>query len=310
MDSMEAMKAFVKVAEASSFSEAARRLNVAPAVVTRAVQMLEARVGLRLFNRTTRRVALTEAGERYLRTATRTLGELEEMEATLRGEANGEVSGTLRLSMPVALGTRYLVPLLADFKSRHPKLRLDLDFCDHQVDPAARGLDAAVRVSTKLADSSLSARRIASSPVLLAASPSYLAGHGAPAGLEDLRNHQVLEVLADRAAMRLVSGELPSDEATVRANSAEALKGFAVAGLGLLRAPAFVVADELASGKLVRVLAGVPLGEYVVSVVFPNRTMMPARLRRVIDHLARGLGSLAQDFGTDPQRLASAPLAA
>lgn len=310
MDSMEAMKAFVKVAEASSFSEAARRLNVAPTVITRAVQMLEARVGLRLFNRTTRRVALTEAGERYLRTATRTLGELEEMEATLRGEANGEVSGTLRLSMPVALGTRYLVPLLADFKSRHPKLHLDLDFCDHLVDPAARGLDAAVRVSTKLADSSLSARRIASSPVLLTAAPSYLASSSSPACLEDLRDHPVLEVLADRAAMRLVSGELPSDETTVRANSAEALKGFAVAGLGLLRAPAFVVADELASGKLVRVLPGVPLGEYVVSVVFPNRTMMPTRLRRVIDHLARGLVSLEQDFGPAAQQLSSARLAA
>lgn len=196
MDSIEAMKAFIEVAGTSSFSGAARRLDVAPAVVTRAVQMLEARVGLRLFNRTTRRVVLTEAGERYLNTATRTLGELDEMESALRGEASGEVSGTLRLSMPVALGTRYLVPLLAEFRLRHPKLRLDLDFCDHLVDPAARGFDAAVRVSTKLADSSLIARRIAASPVVLAASPAYLASHGVPAGLEDLRNHHVLEVVA------------------------------------------------------------------------------------------------------------------
>lgn len=298
MDSMEAMRAFIRVAEANSFSEAARRLNVAPPVVTRAVQLLEARVGLRLFNRTTRRVVLTEAGERYLSFATRTLAEFDELEATLRGEASGEVSGVLRLSMPVALGTRYIVPLLADFKLRHPKLHFDLDFCDHLVDPVSRGFDAAVRVSTRLVDSSLSARRIASSPVLLAASPSYLARHGTPVSLDDLRRHQVLEVLADRAAMRLVGGELPSDERTVRANSAEALKGFAVAGLGLLRAPAFVLADELGSGRLVRVLAGVPLDEYVVSIVFPNRTMMPVRLRRVIDHLARGLASLSEDVVT------------
>lgn len=290
MDTIDAMKAFIKVAEARSFSEAARRLDVAPPLVTRAVKTLEARVGMRLLHRTTRHVGLTEAGERYLDTATRALADLDEVEATLRGEASGEVSGTLRLTMPVALGTRYIVPLLAEFKSRHPLLRLDLDFCDHAVDPVSRGFDAAIRVSTRLADSSLAARRIATCPVVLAAAPAYLAARGEPQSLEALRGHPVLEVASERGALRVVGSDAASDDA-IRANSAEALRGFAIAGFGLIRAPAFVVADELARGELVRVLPQAALGEYVVSVIFPNRSMMPARLRRLIDHLASGLAA-------------------
>lgn len=311
MDTIDAMKTFVKVAEAGSFSEAARRLDVSPALVTRAVQALEARIGTRLLHRTTRRVGLTDAGQRYLGTASRTLAELDELEAGLRGEARGEVSGTLRLTMPVALGTRYLVPLLAEFKSQHPRLRLDLDFCDHPVDPVSKGFDAAVRVSTRLEDSSLSARRVASCPVILAGAPSYLARHGTPASLDDLRRHQLLEVVAERAhggALRLARSDAESGE-SIRANSAEALKGFAVAGHGLIRSPAFVVAEELASGRLVRVLPGVPLGEYSVSVVFPNRVMMPARLRRLIDHLAHGLTVSSEGFAV-PGKGFRQPLAA
>jgi DNA-binding transcriptional LysR family regulator len=303
MDTMQAVRIFIKVAEAGGFAEAARRLDVAPPQVTRAVKALEARIGTRLFHRTTRKVKLTDAGERYLVTASRSLSELEELEAVLRGEASGEVSGTLRLTMPVALGTRYIVPLLAEFRVRHPRLKLDLDFCDHPVDPVGRGFDAAVRVSTRLADSSLGARRIATSPVVLAAAPSYLARHGTPGTLEDLRSHQVLEVPTDRShagALRVVKGEVEVTE-SIRANSAEALKGFAVAGLGLIRSPAFVLADELASGRLVRVLADIPLGEYAVSVVFPNRALMPVRLRRLIDHLAGGLASLSLEAGPVPR---------
>jgi DNA-binding transcriptional LysR family regulator len=293
MDTLDAMKAFVNVAHAGRFSEAARRLDVAPAHVTRAVQVLESRIGQRLLNRTTRRVSLTDAGARYLAAAERTLAELDEMEGTLRGEASGEVRGTLRLTMPVALGTRHIVPLLADFKQRHPALRLDLDFCDHPVDPVSRGFDAAIRVSTRLADSSLAARRVAASAVVIAASPLYLARHGRPATVDDLREHQMLAVAAHGTHvghLRVVgSGSLAE---AIRANSAEALKGFALAGLGLMRSPEFAVAEELADGRLVRVLEDIPLGEYAITVVFPNRTLMPLRLRHLIDHLARGLASL------------------
>ncbi len=300
MDTLQAMRTFVKVAEAGGFSEAARRLDIAPPQVTRAVQELEARIGTRLFHRTTRRVRLTDAGERYLQTAVRSLSELEEIEAVLRGEASGEVSGTLRLTMPVALGTRYIVPLLAEFRARHPRLRLDLDFCDHAVDPVSRGFDAALRVSTRLADSSLGARRIATSPAVIAAAPAYLARHGRPVTMDDLRRHCILEVPTDRhptTTLRIVKGDVEAAE-PIRANSAEALKGFAVAGLGLIQSPAFILADELADGRLVRVLENAAMGEYVVSVVFPDRVSMPMRLRRLIDHLAAGLSSLSSTSHT------------
>lgn len=295
MDTMQALKIFLGVADAGSFAEAARRLDLAPPQVTRAVQALEARLGTRLFHRSTRRVQLTDAGARYRATAARSLAELDELEAVLRGESSGEVGGTLRLSMPVALGTRHVVPLLAEFCARHPRLQLDLDFCDHPVDPVARGFDAALRVSTALADSSLGVRRLASSPVVLAGSPDYLRRHGRPATLAALAGHRVLEVPPERGAagaLRVVPG--PGAPAPgIRANSAEALKGFALAGHGLIRSPAFVLADELAQGRLVRVLDQQALGDYTISALFPNRTLMPLRLRRLIDHLAAGLASLA-----------------
>jgi DNA-binding transcriptional LysR family regulator len=178
MDTFDAMKVFVRVAEAGSFAEAARQLDLAPASATRAVQSLEERVGFRLFHRTTRRVALTESGGRYMETVKRALAEIGGLEEALRGEVSAEVRGTLKLTMPVALGVQHIVPLLAEFKRAHPKLRMDLDFSDSVVDLLGDGYDAAIRVSARLADSSLSARRIGSSPMVISASPDYLRRHG------------------------------------------------------------------------------------------------------------------------------------
>ena len=295
MDKLEAMRMFVRVAEAGGFAEAARQLNVAPPTMTRAVQALEERLRMRLFSRTTRRVRLTEAGERYLHTVRRTLAEIEGVEEDLRQEHAGGIAGTLRLSMPVTLGTRHLVPLLAEFKRQHPNLRMDLDFSDSAVDVVGQGFDAAIRVTTKLSDSALNARRIGTSPVVITASPAYLQRNGTPASLEELGSHQILQYAHKGAyapgALRIVGLEQPT-ESPIRTNSGDALKGFAVAGLGLIRTPAFVVADELADGRLARVVPHIGLGEYEISVVFPGRTFMPQRTRRLIDYLAAHLGGL------------------
>lgn len=295
MDTLDAMKVFLRVADAGGFAVAARQMDLTPASVTRAVQSLEERVGMRLLQRTTRSVRLTQTGERYLQTVRRMLVEIEEIEDALRHERSSEVSGTLRLSMPVALGTRHLVPLLAQFKQQHPRLRMDLDFSDGPVDLVEQGFDAAIRVSTQLADSSLSARRIGSSPVVISASPAYLQRHGAPVTLDDLQRHHCLQYVHQKAGRNGVP------EPQIRANSGEALRGLAVAGLGLIQTPAFLVADELADGRLLRVLPRLDLGEYVVSVVFAERSLMPLRLRCLIDHLAGRLG----DLGT-PARVARA----
>lgn len=296
MDTLEAMKVFLRVADAGGFAVAARQMDLTPASVTRAVQSLEERVGMRLLQRTTRSVRLTQTGERYLETVRRMLVEIEEIEDALRHERSSEVSGTLRLSMPVALGTRHLVPLLAQFKQQHPRLRMDLDFSDGPVDLVEQGFDAAIRVSTQLADSSLSARRIASSPVVISASPAYLQRHGAPVALDDLQRHHCLQYVHQAAGRNGVS------EPQIRANSGEALKGLAVAGLGLIQTPAFLVADELADGRLLRVLPRLDLGEYVVSVVFAERSLMPLRLRCLIDHLAGRLGDLDAPVRAAPVR--------
>lgn len=292
MDKLDEMKIFVRVADAGRFAEAARQLDLSPTCVTRAVRALEDRLGVRLLHRTTRSLRLTEAGERYLHAARDTLEQIDCMEETLRREHAGESGGTLRLRMPVYLGTRHLVPLLAEFKQQHPHLRMDLDFSDAPVDIVSDGFDAAIRVTTGLDDSSLHARRIGSSAVVLSASPAYLQRHDVPRTPEHLRLHQVLHY-ADQGTASLAAhtqqvGALGT-ASTIRANNGDALKSMALAGLGLVRAPAFIVADELADGRLVRVLPHADLGAYVISIVFAARRLMPLRTRNLIEHLTQRL---------------------
>jgi DNA-binding transcriptional LysR family regulator len=195
--------------------------------------------------------------------------------------------------MPVALGVQHIVPLLAEFKRAHPKLRMDLDFSDSVVDLLGDGYDAAIRVSARLADSSLSARRIGSSPMVISASPDYLRRHGMPQHLSELVRHQRLCYSQQPVESMVPLGRTASDvPADIRVNNGDALKAFALAGMGLIQTPAFVVSDDLASGRLVRVLPGEHLGDYQISVVFPERAFMPLRTRRLIEYLAANLSDL------------------
>lgn len=304
MDTLDAMKVFVRVADTGGFAQAARQLDLAAGSVTRAVQALEGRLGVRLFHRTTRSVRLTDSGERYLQTARRALADLEVVEDLLRRERSAEVAGTLRLTMPVVLGVQHIVPLLAEFVHQHPRLRLDLHFDDAPVDIVAAGFDAAVRVATELPDSLLTARRIASSPIVACGAPRYLARHGLPQDRAALARHRTLQY-----------AHQPADGVaapTVRANNAAALKGFAIAGHGLVQAPAYLVADDIARGALVQVLADTPLGDYAIHVVFAGRAFVPLRLRVLIDFLAARLGNLGLQppapapAAAQPQRMALA----
>lgn len=290
MDTLEAMRIFVRVADTANFAEAARQLDLAPATVTRAVQALEQRLSTRLFHRSTRSVRLTDDGQRYLDAARPALSELFAAEDAVRSARARQVSGTLRMTMPTGLGTRFIVPLLAEFRDRHPELRLDLDFSDAAMDLVAAGFDAAIRVATQLPDSSLAARRIATSPAVITGAPSYLARHGMPQSLADLLQHVCVQYANHFGSQ----GEAPlgAVAAPVRVNSGDAMKSFAVAGHGLVRTPAFVVQDELASGRLVQVLPQIDLGEFVIHVLFAERHFMPLRLRHLIDFLGSRLGAL------------------
>lgn len=290
MDTLEAMRIFVRVADTANFAEAARQLDIAPATVTRAVQALEQRLSARLFHRSTRSVRLTDDGQRYLDAARPALTGLFAAEEAVRATRARQVAGSLRLTMPAGLGTRYIVPLLAEFRERHPELRLDLDFSDVAMDLIAAGFDAAIRVATQLPDSALAARRIASSPAVITGAPSYLARHGTPQSLGDLMQHVCVQY-ANQFGPPEGAG-LASPAAPVRVNSGDALRSFAVAGHGLVRTPAFVVADELASGRLVQVLPQLDLGEFTVHVLFAERHFMPLRLRHLIDFLGARLGRL------------------
>lgn len=293
MDSLDAMRIFVRVVEAGGFAKAARQLDLPPPSVTRAVQALEARVGVRLLNRTTRRLSLTSSGERYLHAVRNAIVELERLESELRHERSATVSGTLRITVPVALGARYLSPPLMDFLRQHPEVRLDVDLSDDYVDLVEQGYDAAVRVGTELPDSNYTARWIGRSAIIITASPRYLAQHAVPREIRDLQDHRCVQYAngssedCRHAKVGLIGGG-----GAIRSNSGEGLRAFALQGAGLIRTPAFLVAAELADGTLVRVLPDVDLGQANIYAVFSDRKLLPLRVRKLIDHLAANLGDL------------------
>jgi DNA-binding transcriptional LysR family regulator len=190
MDRLTGMKVFCAVVEAESFTGAAARLEMARSMVTKHVGALEEHLGARLLNRTTRRVSRTEAGHAYYERCRELLAELEEMDAAVH-RLDERPRGLLKVSAPVSFGVRHLAPAVAGFMALHPELRIDLQVNDRVVDLLEEGFDLAIRIG-RLADSSLVARPLATTRMLLCASPAYLERHGAPAAPADLAQHRCL----------------------------------------------------------------------------------------------------------------------
>ena len=276
------------VAESGSFTRAAERLGVSKAYISKQVSELEAALGVRLLHRTTRRVALTDAGRLYLdyaRQARDLLGDGERAVSAVRTE----VDGLLRITAPTSLGDSFLVDLLADFRARHPLVRFDVDLSIAQRDLIGEGFDFAIRMARTL-DPSLVARGIGVMRELIVASPDYLARH-APDGVTEPMQLAVLEALRNRSfrddGQWIVQR---SDESvTVPVQGSLAINHFigmrraALRGIGIARLPRYLVIDELRAGRLVELLPEWQLPVTPVALVYPSREHLPQRSRAFRD---------------------------
>ena len=286
----EGLAIFAKVAEARAFSRAATDLGVSKATVSKAVTRLEERLGTRLFHRTSRHLALTEAGRTLLIRANRVLGEAEAAESEALDRAAAP-RGLVRLAAPMSFGLAYVTPALPDFLAAHPDISIDLQLSDQIVDLIGEGFDLAMRISA-LADSSLVARRLCPVRVYLVGAPAYFAKHGRPAHPRDLAEHQALTYAYMRTPDTWRFTGAKGEEVTVRpnirvrANNADALTPALLAGLGVAMQPDFAIAEHLRAGTLEAVLTEWTPPPIAVHLVMPPGGLRPARVGAVIDFLA------------------------
>jgi DNA-binding transcriptional LysR family regulator len=297
MDRIESLAAFVEVAEQASFAVAARRLNRSPPAVTRAVADLEARLGVRLLTRTTRAVAITEAGQLFLAGAKRVLADLDDIEQAAAGRGHAAV-GELRVTAPIVFGRLHLLPLVTEFLRRYPSVSVRLFLTDRPTDMVEEGLDVALRIGA-LTDLSAIATRVGSVRRIVVAAPSYLETRRAPETPDDLAAHDIIsyEGVFDSVRWTFRTG---SDHRNVAVmprlivNTAEAAIDAAVSGLGVTRVLSYQAQTAIAVGSLVPLLqdfGGEPLP---VHVLYPAGLHPAPKLRAFLDFAVPGLRAVFQ----------------
>ncbi|TFW25534.1 LysR family transcriptional regulator [Massilia arenosa] len=299
MDKLRSMEVLVQVADAGSFTAAGAVLRLSPAMVSRIVAELEQALGVQLVTRSTRSLALTEAGRRY---TARCRAILEEVRAA-DGDAEREREiprGTLRLSAPPAFGSECLAPALADYLARYPDVNVELDLSNRLVDLVEEGFDAAIRIGP-LRDSSLVARPLQPYGMVLAAAPAYLARRGVPQTPADLAQHDCLEFTHWRREVQWnldgAAGGPPLPVSRLRANHGQALVRAAVAGVGIVMQPELVLAEELAAGHLVPVLAEFAPAARPLHLVYPRDRLGGARQASLVGFLLERFGPDAANGG-------------
>jgi DNA-binding transcriptional LysR family regulator len=293
MDRLDDMIAFIRVVDAKSFTAAAERLGVSKSVVSRRMTGLENRLGVRLLNRTTRRLSVTEIGQAFHQRCVRILADIEEAERAA-ADLHAEPRGTLRVNAPMSFGMMHIAPAIADFLGRYPGLDIDMDLNDRFVDLVDEGYDVAVRVG-RLRDSSLVARRLAPSRRVVVGSPVYFRKHGRPQHPDELAEHNCLiytnAPLAEQWQFR-VDGEARSVRVSgcLRVNNGEVLREAAIAGQGLTVLPTFIVGDALSHGQLDAVLTDCVVSESAVHAVYPHSRHLSPKVRAFVDFLAVRFG--------------------
>jgi DNA-binding transcriptional LysR family regulator len=290
MDRFRAVAAFAKVVETGSFARAADRLDLSVSAVSRQVAELEAHLGVRLLNRTTRTLSLTESGRAFHERCVQLLADLEEAEEAVTASAIVP-RGTLRLTASVSFGVAYLAPAIADFLLRHPQMRFDVELSDRAVDIVDEGIDLAIRIGD-IGSQALISRRIGVSQLVCCAAPAYLARHPAPATPEDLVAHPCLTYAYSSIGnlWRFVDAEHRAHDVRVtgsaHANNGAMLAALAVAGVGINLEPDFIVADDVRAGRLVTLLPGYTPPTVNISAAYPSRRHLSAKVRTFIDFLA------------------------
>ena len=290
MDRFQSFNSFAKVVELGSFAAAAERLAVSTSAVSRQVAELEAHLEVRLLNRTTRRLSLTEAGQAFYERCVQLLAELEETEAAVRSETVVP-KGTLRITCGVTFGERHLAPAVAEFAGRHPQVAFDIDLSDRAVDLVEEGFDLAIRIGP-VGQQALVARRIADTQLVCCAAPAYLASRPPLHTPDDLQHHECFAytyaATASAWTFEARDGMRHTPRITFRhrANNGRMLAAMAVAGVGIALEPDFIVADEVRAGRLVRVLPDHQPPRSPISAVYPSRRHLSAKVRSFVDFLA------------------------
>ena len=293
MESLSGLTAFVRAAELRSFVAAAQRLGVSASAIGKSIARLEESLGVRLLNRSTRHISLTEAGELFYVRSCRVVAELEEAQAELSRQRDVP-HGRLRISLP-ALGYRMLLPILPEFTRRYPHIELDLDFSDRMVDVIAEGMDAVIR-SGDVLDSRLKARTLGRFRLVLVGAPTYFAEHGVPLTPEQLSEHACLfyrfhsngqlQPWTFEGREGLAPLNLPG---TLTFNNVEALIGAAVGGLGIAYLPDFAVGQYVREGRLLSVLDERLVAGGIFSVVWPGTRQPLPKVRVFVDFLLERL---------------------
>jgi DNA-binding transcriptional LysR family regulator len=297
MDTFAGMRLFAEAVDSGSFSAAGRRLGMAASSVARGIGTLENQLGVRLLNRTTRKLGLTEAGRLYHERAKRILAEVEEARLSVT-QLEAVPRGTLRLNVSVSFGRLHVAPALVDFLALHPGLRVDLATTDAFVDLVEENVDLAIRIG-ELSDSSLVARRLAPNRRVLCASPDYLERHGVPSTPDDLPGHNCLiyKRHENRSVWRLRDGGRVHEikvSGSLLANNGDALHAAAVGGLGLAILPIWLVGPDIQQGALRIVLANHQVSpgalDTHIYAVFPHSRYLSAKVRALIDFLRQRFG--------------------
>ncbi|UCJ16588.1 LysR family transcriptional regulator [Pseudomonas sp. MM211] len=293
MNRWEGLDEFVAVAECGQFTAAAERLGLSSSQVSRQIARLEERLHTRLFYRTTRKVALTEAGQTFLQHCQR-LQDAREEALNAIGDLGGEPKGLLRMTCAVAYGERFIVPLVTAFAARHPRLSVDIELSNRTLDLLQDGFDIAIRLG-RLQDSRMLATRLAPRRMYLCASPDYLQRYGRPHSLSELARHNCLVGSSDVWTFQLDGREASQRvQGNWRCNSGQAVLDAALGGLGLCQLPDYYVLEHLRSGALVSLLDNHQPPNTAVWALYPQQRHLSPKVRQLIDALRDGLSQRAE----------------
>jgi len=287
MDRFVEMQTFAAVADSGSFVRAADTLGLSRAAVSRHVADLEARLGTRLLHRTTRRLSLTEEGEIFLARCRELIAGVEAAEAEL-GARGGAARGLLRVNAPVSFGISHLAPLWPEFQALYPEVRLDIELADRIVDLFEEGYDLAIRIAD-LPSSTLVGRRLATTRMVLCATPEYLARHGEPREPGELAGH--LKIAYSYWGGNEMSFQGPAGEARARidpyltSNNGETCRAAALAHRGIILQPSFLIGEDLAAGRLVELMPEYRALELGIYALYPTRKHVAPKVRAMVDFL-------------------------
>ena len=290
MDRLRAMEVFVEVVRKNGFARAADALDTSPANVTRIIADLEARLGTRLLNRSSRKMSLTESGEALFERAKVIVDDMAEIEA-VAASATLQPRGTLRINAPLSFGILQLAPLWPRFMQRYPDVELEVALSDRVVDIVEEGYDMAIRIS-RAGSSTHAARKLSTSHNVVCASPAYLRAHGEPRVPADLRQHRCISyIYASSVGEWQFSDEQGQPHpvkisGALRTNNGDTARAAALAGAGIIWQPSFLIGADLRAGRLKQLLPGYRLPDTDILAVYPSRRHLSAKVRVMIDFLA------------------------